>query len=148
MHSFSSKPQDLPGDNQRLSLYFHAGLWLLRVLSWSLVENAYLRLMHELAYETKPRHSFMCDPGKTKARLAMCFGPLARLSGVERRIERKRDAGGGTVFPEGESTRLTLWSFDTGGRSTGPCAKPDALVAGEKVSPWEHSSDRGNGVCL
>ena len=86
---------DIPGDNQLLSLHFHVCLWLLRVLSWSLIEDTYLWLIHELAYETKSRRLFTCNSKEDRRTAWSCdpsciLVPPSRLSGVGRCIERKR----------------------------------------------------------
>lgn len=87
--------QDIPGDNQLLSLHVHVCLWLLRVLSWSLIEDMYLWLIHELAYETKSRRLFTCNSREDKRTGWSCdpsciLVPPSRLSGVDRCTERKR----------------------------------------------------------
>lgn len=40
------------GDNQLMPFHLHVRLWLLGVLPRSLIEDVYLWLMHELAYES------------------------------------------------------------------------------------------------
>lgn len=40
--------QGLPGDSQLVSFHFHARHWFSRILSWSLIEDMYVRLGHEL----------------------------------------------------------------------------------------------------